>query len=59
MRCALIPLATSEASASTAAAENPLQLLSQMFETGREVQAQHLATLQAILDGFWGSGRTR
>jgi hypothetical protein len=40
-------------------AENPLQTLAQMFETGREVQAQHLATLQAILDGFWGSGRTR
>lgn len=39
--------------------ENPLQALSQMFETGREVQAQHLATLQTILDSFWGAGRAR
>jgi hypothetical protein len=39
--------------------DNPLQALSQMFETGREVQAQHLATLQSILDGFWGARRAR
>jgi hypothetical protein len=39
--------------------ENPLQVLAQMFETGREVQAQHLATLQTILDSFWGANRAR
>jgi hypothetical protein len=31
---------------------NPLEVLSQMFETGRDVQAQYLGSLQAILDGF-------
>jgi hypothetical protein len=53
------PAPVPKAPAPPPAAENPLQLLAQMFETGREVQAQHLATLQAILDGFWGSSRTR
>ncbi len=33
--------------------------LAQMFEAGREVQAQHLAQFQHILDGMWGVGRTR
>ena len=32
---------------------NPFEALSHMFETGREVQAQHLASLQHILDAFW------
>lgn len=33
--------------------------LAQMFEAGREVQAQHLAGFQQILDGMWSAGRTR
>ena len=33
---------------------NPFQAVAEMFESGREVQAQHLARLQAILDGVWG-----
>jgi hypothetical protein len=32
---------------------NPFEALSHMFDTGREVQAQHLANLQHILDAFW------
>ena len=38
---------------------SPFDALSQMFETGREVQAQHLATLQAIMDGVWGKPQAR
>lgn len=33
---------------------NPFEALTRMFDTGREVQAQHLASLQSILDGAWG-----
>lgn len=38
---------------------NAFSALAQMFEAGREVQAQHLAQFQQILDGMWGVGRTR
>jgi hypothetical protein len=38
---------------------NPFEVLSQMFETGREVQEQHLANLQTIFDGMWGGGKSR
>lgn len=38
---------------------SPFEALSQMFETGREVQQQHLATFQTILDGAWGPGLAR
>jgi hypothetical protein len=54
-----VPAPPPKTSAAPAPAENPLRALSQMFETGREVQAQHLATLQTILDGFWGAARAR
>ena len=33
---------------------NPFEAMSQMFETGREVHAQHLAAFQSILDNVWG-----
>ena len=33
----------------------PFDALSKMFETGIEVQSQHLADLRKILDGVWGS----
>lgn len=36
---------------------NPLEAFSQMFETGREAQAQHLASLQGIIDAAWGAKR--
>ncbi|MDB5511574.1 MAG: hypothetical protein JWR08_1057 [Enterovirga sp.] len=32
----------------------PFEVLSQMIDTGREVQAQHLANLQTVFDGFMG-----
>lgn len=32
---------------------NPFAVLSQMFETGREAQTQHLANLQAIMQAAW------
>ncbi|MDB5557525.1 MAG: hypothetical protein JWQ36_459 [Enterovirga sp.] len=32
---------------------NPLEALSEMFQTGRDVQAQYLASLQAALGEFW------
>lgn len=32
----------------------PFEVLSQMVETGREVQKQHLANLQTVFDGFLG-----
>jgi hypothetical protein len=31
--------------------------MSQMFETGREVQTHHLAALQSILDNVWGTAK--
>jgi hypothetical protein len=34
---------------------NPFEPLAQMFQTGREVQAQHLAGLQSIMDSVWGA----
>lgn len=34
-------------------APNPFEMLSEMFETGREAQAQHLAGLQAIMADLW------
>ncbi|HMO29164.1 DUF937 domain-containing protein [Enterovirga sp.] len=36
---------------------NPFEAMSQMFETGREMQAQHVAAFQSILDNVWGAGR--
>lgn len=38
---------------------NPFETLSQMFDTGREVQARHLAAMQTILDRVWGAPQTR
>lgn len=38
---------------------NAFAALARMFEAGREVQVQHLAQFQQILDGTWGAGRTR
>jgi hypothetical protein len=38
-----------------AAARNPFDVLSQMFEAGREVQGQHLTALQNIFDAYWGA----
>lgn len=38
---------------------NAFSALAQMFEAGREVQTQHLAQFQQILDGMMGAGRTR
>lgn len=38
---------------------NPFETLFQMFETGREVQAQHLANLQSVLGGVWGGTPAR
>lgn len=38
---------------------NAFSALAQMFEAGREVQTQHLAQFQEILDGMMGAGRTR
>jgi hypothetical protein len=32
----------------------PLEFFGRMFETGREAQQQHLATLQNIFDTYWG-----
>jgi hypothetical protein len=32
---------------------NPIEALSEMFQTGRDVQAQYLASLQATLGEFW------
>ena len=34
---------------------NPFETLAHMFETGREVQSQHLANLQSIFGGMWGA----
>jgi hypothetical protein len=41
------------------AAANPFEMWGQMFETGREVQEQHLKNLQNVLDSFWGAGSGR
>ena len=41
---------------------NPFQVLSEMFQGGREVQSQYVASLQAIFDGLWrpqGNGGNR
>lgn len=39
--------------------QSPVEFFGQMFETGREVQQQQLATLQNIIDGYWGGGSKR
>jgi hypothetical protein len=39
--------------------QNPFDFLSRMFETGREAQEQHLATMQGIFDSYWGSAPKR
>lgn len=51
--------ANGSASTSPKAADeaNPFETMSQIFETGREVQAQHLSALQSILDNVWGPAR--
>lgn len=36
---------------------NPFETMSHIFETGREVQEQHLAAIQSILDNVWGPAR--
>lgn len=36
---------------------NPAELWSHVFQTGREVQQQHLNNLQTIFDTVWGAGR--
>ena len=38
---------------------NPFDVLSQMFEAGREVQEQHLTALQSIFDAYWGASNDR
>jgi hypothetical protein len=38
---------------------DPLETWGQMMETGREVQRQHLESLQSIFDGFWGPNPDR
>lgn len=49
--------ATSRHAASPDGDANPFEAVSQMFETGREVHAQHVAAFQNILDSVWGAGR--
>lgn len=36
---------------------NPFEAMSQMFDTGRDVHAQHVAAFQSILDNVWGPAR--
>lgn len=40
-------------------AQNPFEFFGRMFDMGREVQEQQLATLQGIFDAYWGTGRKR
>ena len=52
--------AAAQADQAAGAAEgdaNPFEAVSQMFEAGREVHAQHVAAFQSILDNVWGAGR--
>lgn len=57
------PAANPDRSSGTAATrkhgeeQNPFEAMSQMFETGREMHAQHVAAFQSILDNVWGTGR--
>jgi hypothetical protein len=37
----------------------PLEFFNNMFDIGREVQAQQLATLQTIFDAYWGGNAKR
>ena len=39
-----------------AAEDNPFQAWGEMMEKGQEMQRQHLASLQTILEGVWGRG---
>jgi hypothetical protein len=39
--------------------QTPFEFFGHMFETGREAQQQHLATLQNIFDTYWGTARER
>jgi hypothetical protein len=43
----------------TPQAPNPAEMVSRMFETGREVQQQHLTSLQNIFDTYWGAPGSR
>lgn len=52
------PTARPPATPPAAAQQNPFAALSEMFESGRDVQAQQLANLQTILDGVWGQRST-
>ncbi|TDR93898.1 DUF937 domain-containing protein [Enterovirga rhinocerotis] len=42
---------------SKAGEPNPFAALSEIFESGRTIQDQHLAAFQSILDGVWGQSR--
>jgi hypothetical protein len=46
-----------QAQAGRSAPETPLDPWSQIFQTGREVQDQHMTALQNIFDTFWGAPR--
>jgi hypothetical protein len=39
--------------------QNPFEFFGRMFDMGREVQEQQLATLQGIFDAYWGTGPKR
>lgn len=49
--------AASPDKAGAGSAPNPFEAVSQMFETGRDVHAQHVAAFQSILDNVWGPSR--
>jgi hypothetical protein len=50
------PRAKPEPEPKQPAAADPVEAWGQMMETGREMQQQHLASLQSIFDSFWGGG---
>lgn len=52
------PPASSQQALPAPSKPDPLQSMVEMFETGREVQAQHLAQLQRIIGGAWAPNRT-
>ena len=49
--------AASSGEAGSRTTPNPFEAVSQMFETGRDVHAQHVAAFQSILDNVWGPNR--
>jgi hypothetical protein len=50
------PEAQPRSEPSAAADDNPFQAWGEMMEKGHELQKQHLASLQTILEGVWGKG---